>query len=388
MRNLLSANHERARAVKTCLNVLTGSFIAIGLTACGGGGDAATDKETAEAQALSDTTRAQAVATSSVPASNLIKGDGWTAQLPTMPILASETPAYTATGFTRAFYISANGNDQLGGTTPETAWKTLGRAAGKTDYAAGDAILLKCGDVWQNREMAVSGSGNPSIKNGVLLAAYGCDGSKKRPVISGASALPVAQNAAWQVSASNAAVRTIGLGAPVKRLFLDGVPQMPARYPNEQGGKRFTTATPLPPSGTETDEQKKTRLHRFFQINATDLSTLAQKDLTNATVYIRTNPYTIETAVIKAFNGTTGVVELSSDLAFPIMKNTGYFLEGHCSIRLQSSCEGNRQVRSDVPCHSSGSKRCTVLHQERMDGVTTASGHESGGMRPRMPPHG
>lgn len=331
MRKHHSAAHARARAARTCLGIITGSLVVIGLTACGGGGDPAPETENPQAQRLTEQAQAAAVASSGTPASNLIMGNGWAAQAPAMPVLASETPSYTPS-FTRAFYISTSGNDTAPGTSPETAWKTLSRATSKTDYQAGDAILLKCGDVWREREMALSGdasTGNPSIKNSVLLAAYGCeDGTKKRPVISGASALPVAPEKTWAVLSNTPAVRTIELTDSIKRLFLEGAPQMPARYPNEQGDNRFATANPLPAPDNESDDQKKIRTHRFFKVSEADRIILAQHTLAGATAYVRTNPYTIETVVIKSFDGQSGVVAIEGELAFPVMRGTGYFLEG------------------------------------------------------------
>lgn len=323
MRKHLSAAHARARAARSCLGIVTGSLVVIGLTACGGGGDPAPSNEQTQAQGLSDST-AKAQSLTSTPASGLITGEGWVAQLPD----AAASDAYTASHTATAYYIRPDGNDNLAGTSPETAWKTLAKASSKTDYQAGDAILLKCGETWQDKEMAFSGDANPSIKNGVLLAAYGCDGTKKRPIITGASALPVVTNAAWNTLSTQPAVRTIALSAPIKRLFLNGVPQMPARYPNEQGNSRFAAATPLPAVSGETPAQEKARKHRFFKITGTDLSAVSSQDLVGATVHVRTNPYTVETALIQSFNGSTGVVELASELAFPIAQDAGYILEG------------------------------------------------------------
>ncbi|MGN6475302.1 MAG: hypothetical protein ACTHK4_16855, partial [Mycobacteriales bacterium] len=52
-------------------------------------------------------------------------------------------PANAAAGTSRAYYISATGNDALDGTSPATAWRTL-QPANSRDLA-GDTVLLQGG---------------------------------------------------------------------------------------------------------------------------------------------------------------------------------------------------------------------------------------------------
>jgi len=72
------------------------------------------------------------------------------------------------------YYVSqSSGNDRWTGqaASPEGTtgpWKTLARAS--TDYVAGDHILLKCGDTW-NEELHPKGSGTP--KNPIIIGSYG-----------------------------------------------------------------------------------------------------------------------------------------------------------------------------------------------------------------------
>ena len=79
------------------------------------------------------------------------------------------------------YYVSqSSGDDSWTGqaASPDGAtgpWKTLARAS--TDYVAGDRILLKCGDTW-NEELHPKGSGTP--ENPIVIGSYG-EGNK--PVI-------------------------------------------------------------------------------------------------------------------------------------------------------------------------------------------------------------
>ena len=79
------------------------------------------------------------------------------------------------------YYVSqSSGNDRWTGqaASPEGTsgpWKTLARAS--TDYVAGDRILLKCGDTW-NEELHPKGSGTP--KDPITIGSYG---EGRKPVI-------------------------------------------------------------------------------------------------------------------------------------------------------------------------------------------------------------
>ena len=331
MHKPLRAAHGRARASRSCsrsrLGIIASSFAVIGLTACGGGDGTTPAHEPAQSQRVpNEQAHAQAVAAAS-PASGLIAGAGWVAQPPTMASKATYTPSYTGT----AYYFDPSISSDTGhdGKSPERAWKYLWRAGQKRDWQSGDAILLKCGSVWRDQALSLNGGVDPTVKNGLLVAAYGCEQNPARPVISGASPLPVAVNASWSAIAGQPGVHGIALTGPIKRLYRDGQPQTPARYPNEQAGKRFAITVELPKlSPSETDDQFKARKDRFFKVTDADRQAIGSQDIVGATVYVRTNPYTIEAARVQSFNTGTGVVELASALKFPIETTAGYILEG------------------------------------------------------------
>ena len=79
------------------------------------------------------------------------------------------------------YYVSqSSGNDSWTGqaASPDGTtgpWKTLARAS--TEYVAGDRILLKCGDTW-NEELHPKGNGTP--EKPILIGSYG---EGKKPVI-------------------------------------------------------------------------------------------------------------------------------------------------------------------------------------------------------------
>ena len=73
------------------------------------------------------------------------------------------------------YYVdSAGGNDNWDGTSPSTAWQTLGKV-NSTTFSPGDEILLKAGSVWGNQHLWPKGSGVDG--NPIVVDMYGT-GSK------------------------------------------------------------------------------------------------------------------------------------------------------------------------------------------------------------------
>jgi len=92
-------------------------------------------------------------------------------------LIFAATPAKTAT-----YYVSqSTGDDSSNGQAAKPdgsagPWKTLARAS-TSNYVAGDRILLKCGDTW-NEELHPKGSG--AADNPITISSYG---EGKKPLI-------------------------------------------------------------------------------------------------------------------------------------------------------------------------------------------------------------
>lgn len=81
------------------------------------------------------------------------------------------------------FYVSSStGNDDNDGRSPDTPWKTLARA-GSVQFVAGNKLLLKSGDVW-NEPLVVNEHGAKksfgTAENPIEISSYG---KGKRPAI-------------------------------------------------------------------------------------------------------------------------------------------------------------------------------------------------------------
>lgn len=74
------------------------------------------------------------------------------------------------------YYVSYSaGNDNNDGLSSSTPWKTLAKAS--RAYAAGDSLLLKCGDTWTEQ---LHPTGDGTSTNPITIGSYG---SGNRPVI-------------------------------------------------------------------------------------------------------------------------------------------------------------------------------------------------------------
>lgn len=107
--------------------------------------------------------------------------------------------AQPAAAVSTAYYIdAASGNDAASGTSPATAWKTLGAANLRT-FGAGDSILLARGGSWTG-QLAPKGSGTAAAP--ITIAAYGTGAA---PRIDGASvstggAVQLVNQSYWTIS--------------------------------------------------------------------------------------------------------------------------------------------------------------------------------------------
>lgn len=73
------------------------------------------------------------------------------------------------------YYVSADGNDENDGLTPETAWKTVEKV-NESKYRYGDGVFFRRGDAWRQTYAL-------KTSNGVTYSAYG-EGKKPRIIAS------------------------------------------------------------------------------------------------------------------------------------------------------------------------------------------------------------
>ncbi len=84
----------------------------------------------------------------------------------------------TSQAGSNVYYVSNDGDNNLDGLTPTTAWRTLDHVSNQT-FQPGDSILLRRGDTWRET-LSVTSSGTPGA-----WITYGAYGSGDKPRILG-----------------------------------------------------------------------------------------------------------------------------------------------------------------------------------------------------------
>lgn len=334
MRKHHSAAQARARAARACLEIITGSLMIIGLTACGGGGgDASPTNETAQPKSLADgPVRAQSITTPVLGA--YIKSAGWSTALPELPTRVFEKPT-SITGTT--YYIDSirSYNSQQAplagedGLTPATAFTNIGQfkaqVVNATDTTkrlkAGDAILLKCGAIFRAETLSLNGISN------VYIGPY--QAGQVGPKDCADDKLPTLRQAKWggglgwtATDASNT-VYSGTVNTSIARLFRYTVPAVKARYPNADSTVKYLLAKPVT-TGTSSHTEFKVKDADKQYFNTSTVG----NDLAGADILVRTIGWLLERRRIDKYDATTGVITLNRATSFPIQDGAGYYLAG------------------------------------------------------------
>ena len=78
------------------------------------------------------------------------------------------------------YYVSTSGSDANNGTSTSAPWQTLNKVS-RSNFNAGDKILLKCGDIFYTSQINMTGL-NGTASNPIIIASYG---TGAKPVLVG-----------------------------------------------------------------------------------------------------------------------------------------------------------------------------------------------------------
>jgi len=198
--------------------------------------------------------------------------------------------AVTAT----TYYVDATGGlDGNNGRSEGSAWRTLA-AVNSRSFGAGDKVLLKRGEVWRE-QLVLDSSGSSSLP--LVLGAYG---SGALPEINGSDEIT-----GWRVHSGNVWVADVAHG--VNQLFIDGVRQPCARWPNSGWASIDADA----PAGTSLYCSDLTQPGDYWA---------------GATAVIKTADYAIETRSITSSSNRT--LYWDSEVTRWIREDYGFYIEG------------------------------------------------------------
>ncbi len=146
---------------------------------------AAASQTTTTVTPTTTTTLAPTTTTATAPpaTTTTIAATTTTTVAPTTTTIAPTTTTAPTQTTGKTYYLDAtNGSDANNGTSTATPWKTLDQVRART-YGAGDQILLKRGEVWQNQRLILgSGQATGTAGSPVTVGAYG---SGAKPIITG-----------------------------------------------------------------------------------------------------------------------------------------------------------------------------------------------------------
>jgi hypothetical protein len=205
------------------------------------------------------------------------------------------------------YFVDAQlGNDANPGSAA-APWRTLARLSGVT-LLRGETIYLRCGSVW--RESLVLGA--RQLVDGAKITSYGANCTDdNKPRITGADLF----SGGWTKTGSLWS-KPIPAGTPkLAGLFVNGVPMRVAQWPNHGGVGREYALTLTTAS----------RSHYTVQPSAAERVVLNGKDLLNATVQVRTEPWFIEALKVNVLDATG--LKLATPSVHPIDGGDGYVLQ-------------------------------------------------------------
>lgn len=247
---------------------------------------------------------------SAQPVVSVISGSGWVSATPVSPSVSQNNYIPVFSG--RGWYVDLQfGNDANPGTIDQP-WKTF--LPTKTLLlAAGDALLLKCGQVWRDTLLLTSAN---APGGNVLVGGYGDCTGDRRPVIRASDW--VAPTDWSKAGLASQAIYVKPYAKPVGRLFLDSQPLIKARFPNfKRVGEEYSLTA-----------QSPVRSRTTFQVTPTDLILLGGQDIVGSTVYLKVTQWETQKATVQDFDTATGVVTLDRVMPFNIQPGSGYILEG------------------------------------------------------------
>ncbi len=199
--------------------------------------------------------------------------------------------ASTATAPGPGFYVDSISGDDANDGSFASPWKSLSKLVA-VRLTAGQNIYLRCGSVWRE-SLTLTWT---QLLDNTVIAGYGACGVSKA-TITGADSF----TGGWTKS-GNVWSRDVPAGTPkINRLFVNGQTIRLAQWPNYGGvGHEYAISHPSSPVST-------TQL----RVGASDLSTLAGKDMVGATVQVRADSHFIDARTIASFgtgDGTMGFV--------------------------------------------------------------------------------
>lgn len=223
--------------------------------------------------------------------------------------LRYQIPGGTAAATASAgVYVDAIGGSDGNPGTEALPWKTL-RKVTEARLTTGQSVFLRCNRVWRE-SLALD---SIQLSNGTNIVGYGDDCDTAKATISGADLF----NGSWTKS-GNVWSRAVPAGTPkITRMFIDGVSQATARWPNATSNSQGYALVHPEGGGAKWT----------VRVANGDLPALSGRDLNGAAVHARTLAYKIESRRVASYDGASGKLTLASGTEYTMDAGEGYVLE-------------------------------------------------------------
>jgi hypothetical protein len=194
------------------------------------------------------------------------------------------------------YYVSNAGSDVANGTSTGTSWQTISKVNSST-FAAGDQILFKKGDIWNER------LNPPSSGSSGNVITFGAYGTGVKPIITGLQTQTGFTNVGniWTATATNSVKK-------LNTVLISGVMRAKGRYPN-YGYLTYTSH-----SGQN-------------QITG---SLTGTPNYTGGEAVVRVYHWIIDVCTITSQSG--GTLNLTPNLTYEPFNNYGYFIQNIASV--------------------------------------------------------
>lgn len=291
---------------RPALTTLATALVAAMLTACGGGGsDGSVEPEQSSDAAYGHPTMTALSAASPQGSATSAAAKSSTSPAATRIIRPAATGQAPGTG---VFVDAVNGNDANAGTFA-APWKTLAKVASSARLKTGDGIWLSCGSTWRESLSL----GTTQLVDQSFITGYGSACSTTKPKISGADSFA----GSWTKS-GNIWARKVPISEPkILRLFINGVSQRTAQWPNYGGvGHEYAIADPASPSSTTS-----------LKVGTADAASLSGKNLVGATLMVRSDPWHVDTDVVASYNASSRTLTTTKASTYAMEGGDGYVLQ-------------------------------------------------------------
>jgi len=196
------------------------------------------------------------------------------------------------------------------------------------------------------------------LQDGSIVAGYGSCSSTSKATISGADDF----SAGWTKS-GNIWSRRIPTGTPkITQLFVNGVRQRTAQYPNFGGiGHEYAIASSSSPASST-----------VLKAGAAEISALSNKDVVGASIIVKVQPFFVDQRTVAAYDRASGQFSMNTATSAGMEAGDGYLLQDKLWMLDAPGEFFHDQANGVLYVYPSDSGAQSTLNNYRVEGTVRA----------------